>query len=64
MWTLLKFFFFIALIYIIIIVLYSFVFDIDPINDKLIVQAKLSVDQIGYIKKRQKVNVKLAGKNI
>ena len=25
--------------------------------------AKLSVDQIGYIKKNQKVNVKLAGKN-
>jgi len=38
-------------------------FDIVPINDKLIVQAKLSVDQIGYIKKNQKVNVKLAGKN-
>ena len=38
-------------------------FDIVPINDKLIVQAKLSVDQIGYIKKGQKVNVKLAGKN-
>ena len=26
-------------------------FDIVPINDKLIVLAKLSVDQIGYIKK-------------
>ena len=38
-------------------------FDIVPINDKLIVQAKLSVDQIGYIQKGQKVNVKLAGKN-
>ena len=38
-------------------------FDIVPINDKLIVQARLSVDQIGYIKKGQKVNVKLAGKN-
>tara|TARA_B100000029_G_C17505199_1_gene934197 strand:- start:112 stop:1347 length:1236 start_codon:yes stop_codon:yes gene_type:complete len=38
-------------------------FDIVPINDKLIVQAKLPVDQIGYIKKSQKVNVKLAGKN-
>ncbi len=38
-------------------------FDIVPLNDKLIVQAKLSVDQIGYIKKSQKVNVKLAGKN-
>ncbi len=38
-------------------------FDIVPINDKLIVQAKLSVDQIGHIKKSQKVNVKLAGKN-
>ncbi len=38
-------------------------FDIVPINDKLIVQAKLSVDQIGYIKKGLKVNVKLAGKN-
>ena len=29
-------------------------FDIVPINDKLIVQAKLSVDQIGYITKRSK----------
>ena len=38
-------------------------FDIVPINDKLIVQARLSVDQIGYIKKDQKVNVKLTGKN-
>ena len=38
-------------------------FDIVPINDKLIVQAKLSVDQIGYIQKGQKVNVKLGGKN-
>ena len=38
-------------------------FDIVPINDRLIVQAKLSVDQIGYIKKNQNVNVKLAGKN-
>ena len=38
-------------------------FDIVPINDKLIIQARLSVDQIGYVKKSQKVNVKLAGKN-
>ena len=38
-------------------------FDIVPINDKLIVLAKLSVDQIGYIKKNQRVSVKLAGKN-
>ncbi len=38
-------------------------FDIVPINDKLIIQARLSVDQIGYIKKDQKVNVKLTGKN-
>ena len=36
MWTLLKFFFFVALIYIIIILIYSFVFDIDPL-DKLVV---------------------------
>ncbi len=38
-------------------------FDIVPINDKLIILSKLSVDQIGYIKKGQKVLVKLTGKN-
>ena len=35
-------------------------FDIVPINDKLIVQAKLSVDQIGYIKKNQKGKCKIS----
>ncbi len=39
------------------------VFEIVPINDKLIVSSKLSVDQIGYIKKGQEVTVKLLGKN-
>jgi len=34
-------------------------FDIVPINDKLIVQAKLSVDQIGYIQKGQKMQKRL-----
>ncbi len=35
--------------------------DIVPINDKLIIQARLSVDQIGYIKKGQKAIVRLIG---
>ncbi len=38
-------------------------FDIVPIKDKLVIVAKLPVDQIGYIKKNQKVMVKLVGKN-
>ena len=38
-------------------------FDIVPIKDKLIILSKLSVDQIGYIKKGQEVMVKLVGKN-
>ena len=38
-------------------------FDIVPIKDKLIILSRLSVDQIGYIKKNQEVMVKLSGKN-
>ena len=38
-------------------------FEIVPVNDKLIINAKLSVDQIGYIRKNQIVTVKLSGKN-
>ena len=36
-------------------------FEIVPVNDKLIVVAKLSVDQVGYVKKDQPVTVKLMG---
>jgi len=38
-------------------------FEIVPVNDKLIISSKLSVDEIGYIKKNQSVKVKLSGKN-
>ena len=38
-------------------------FEVVPINDKLIINSKLSVDEIGYIKKNQTVIVKLSGKN-
>jgi membrane fusion protein, adhesin transport system len=38
-------------------------FEIVPVNDKLIISSKLSVDEIGYIKKHQSVEVKLSGKN-
>lgn len=36
-------------------------FEIVPVNDKLIVVSKLSVDQVGYVKKNQSVTVKLMG---
>mgnify|MGYP001425131702 CR=1 FL=1 len=39
------------------------VFEIVPVNDKLIISSKLDVDEIGYIKKNQEVMVKLIGKN-
>ena len=38
-------------------------FEIVPIDDKLIISSKLPVDEIGYIKKYQNVSVKLIGKN-
>ena len=38
-------------------------FEIVPIDDKLIISSKLPVDEIGYIKKNQNVSVKLIGKN-
>ena len=38
-------------------------FEVVPVNDKLIISSKLSVDEIGYIKKNQNVRVKLSGKN-
>ena len=38
-------------------------FEVVPVNDKLIISSKLSVDEIGYIKKNQNVKVKLSGKN-
>ena len=38
-------------------------FEVVPVNDKLIISSKLSVDEIGYIKKNQNVEVKLSGKN-
>ena len=41
MWTLLKFFFFVALIYIIIILFYSFVFDIDPLNKLVVINVPI-----------------------
>ena len=41
MWTLLKFFFFIALTYIIIIVIYSFVSDIDPLNKLVVINVPI-----------------------
>ena len=41
----------------------STLFEIVPVNDKLIISSKLSVDEIGYIKKNQSVKVKLSGKN-
>lgn len=39
------------------------VFEIVPINDKLIISSKLAVEEIGYVKKNQKVTVKLIGKS-
>ncbi len=39
------------------------VFEIVPVNDKLIISSKLAVDEIGYIEKNQDVSVKLIGKN-
>ena len=38
-------------------------FEVVPIDDKLIISSKLPVDEIGYIKKFQNVSVKLLGKN-
>ncbi len=38
-------------------------FEIVPVNDKLIISSKLPVDEIGYVKKNQSVTVKLLGKN-
>ncbi len=38
-------------------------FEIVPVDDKLIISSKLPVDEIGYIKKNQNVSVKLLGKN-
>ena len=38
-------------------------FEIVPVDDKLIISSKLPVDEIGYIKKNQNVSVKLIGKN-
>ncbi len=38
-------------------------FEIVPVDDKLIISSKLPVDEIGYIKKSQNVSVKLIGKN-
>ena len=38
-------------------------FEIVPVDDKLIIRSKLSVDQIGYVNKEQEVIVKLEGKN-
>ena len=38
-------------------------FEVVPVNDKLIISSKLPVDEIGYIKKDQSVTVKLVGKN-
>lgn len=38
-------------------------FEVVPVNDKLIISSKLPVDEIGYVKKNQKVTVKLTGKN-
>ncbi len=38
-------------------------FEIVPVNDRLIINSKLSVDEIGYIKNNQQVIVKLSGKN-
>lgn len=36
-------------------------FEIVPVNDKLIIISKLSVDQVGYVAKNQEVTVKLLG---
>ena len=38
-------------------------FEVVPVNDKLIISSKLPVDEIGYVKKDQSVTVKLVGKN-
>ena len=38
-------------------------YEVVPVNDKLIISSKLAVDEIGYIKKNQEVTVKLIGKN-
>ena len=38
-------------------------FEIVPVNDKLIISSKLPVDEIGYVKKSQNVTIKLVGKN-
>ncbi len=38
-------------------------FEIVPVDDRLIIRSKLSVDQIGYVKNKQEVVVKLDGKN-
>ncbi len=38
-------------------------FEVVPVNDKLIISSKLPVDEIGYVKKDQSVIVKLVGKN-
>ena len=38
-------------------------FEVVPVNDKLIISSKLPVDEIGYVKKNQSVTVKLVGKN-
>ena len=39
------------------------VYEVVPVNDKLIISSKLAVDEIGYIMKGQDVTVKLVGKN-
>ena len=38
-------------------------FEVVPVNDKLIISSKLPVDEVGYVKKHQSVTVKLVGKN-
>ncbi len=38
-------------------------FEVVPVNDKLIISSKLPVDEIGYVRKGQNVTVKLVGKN-